>query len=70
MSRHQQHVVFLSIYTNDNDTKKAFISSFSVVPKFHSAGISQKLMNYAINHSLKKGMDYIELEINKTIQKL
>ncbi|AKB46570.1 acetyltransferase, GNAT family [Methanosarcina sp. Kolksee] len=60
-----EDVGFLAIYTNDYSKRVAFISSISVIPEYQGTGISQKLINFSIEHSRKKAMKYIKLEVNK-----
>lgn len=56
---------FLAIYTNNYPEKVAFISSISIVPEYQGMGISQKLIDFSIEHARKREMKYIKLEVNE-----
>ncbi|MDA0524840.1 GNAT family N-acetyltransferase [Methanococcoides alaskense] len=56
---------FLAVYANDYSKKIAFISSISIMPEYQSTGISQKLIDFSIEYSRKKGMNFMKLEVNK-----
>lgn len=60
-----ENVGFLAIYTNDYSKRVAFITSISVIPEYQGTGISQKLISFSIEHSRKKAMKYIKLEVDK-----
>lgn len=61
----EENIGFLAIYTNDYSKKVSFISSISIVPQYQGTGISQKLLDFSIEHSRKKKMKCIKLEVNK-----
>jgi ribosomal protein S18 acetylase RimI-like enzyme len=61
----EENVGFLAIYTNDCSGKVSFISSISVIPRYQGTGVSQKLIDFSVEHAGKKGMKYIKLEVNK-----
>ncbi|KKG09285.1 N-acetyltransferase [Methanosarcina sp. 2.H.A.1B.4] len=65
IQNHRKNIGFLAIYTNDYSRKIAFISSVSIVPEYQGIGISQKLIDFSIEHARKKGMKYIKLEVNE-----
>lgn len=65
IQNYRKNIGFLAIYTNDYSGKIAFISSISIIPKYQGVGISQKLIDFSIEHARKKGMKYIKLEVNE-----
>ncbi|WP_148705586.1 GNAT family N-acetyltransferase [Methanosarcina siciliae] len=65
IQNHRKNIGFLAIYTNDYSGKIAFISCISIIPEYQGTGISQKLIDFSIEHSRKKGMKSIRLEVDK-----
>ncbi|RXA21934.1 GNAT family N-acetyltransferase [Methanosarcina sp. MSH10X1] len=61
-----ENIGFLAIYVNDYSERISFISSISVIPRYQGTGISQKLIDFSIEHARKKGMKCIKLEVNKS----
>jgi ribosomal protein S18 acetylase RimI-like enzyme len=65
IQNHEENIGFLAIYANDYSSKISFISSISVIPRYQGTGVSQKLIDFSVEHARKKGMKYIKLEVNK-----
>jgi ribosomal protein S18 acetylase RimI-like enzyme len=65
IKNHGENIGFLAIYANDHSGKISFISSISIIPEYQGTGVSQKLIDFSIEHAKKKGMKCIKLEVNK-----
>ncbi len=65
IQKHKKNIGFLAIYTNDYSKKIAFISSISIIPEYQGTGISQKLIDFSIEHSRIKGMECMKIEVNE-----
>lgn len=64
VENHGKNIGFLAVYTNDYSGKIAFISSISIIPEYQGTGISQKLIDFSIEYSRRKGMTSIALEVD------
>ncbi len=57
---------FSAFYSNDYETKTAYISFIAVAEKHREKRIGSLLLNQVFDIALQNGMEYIKLEVYKT----
>ncbi|MEW4925277.1 GNAT family N-acetyltransferase [Algibacter sp. 2305UL17-15] len=62
-------VGFIGAYFN-KESKIAFISNLSVLPKYQNKGIASKLINQAVKYAISDDFDTMKLEVNSSNEKV